>query len=752
MKRLPNFLLMMLTTVLLATFITSCSESGSDSDPSTTPTQPQTPVSDGDWQVVPATGGTIEKGDITITFPSGTFNKDTKIAITEVKKGETCGEYEASKFYQLTTPAKLDKPLSVSIKSAEQADDIRFMTVAQALEKSTYELVKQDVSFDADYSNSKYHFTLPATKNDEDDGNTYLTMGLAHYPSGDDVNGTRTGTRYIMEGQVGNIEWYYEPSWLLTSKQKSLYNRLKPKINQYVIEALKQIQALGFSTRSSRKIPIHFVNDFLFGKDAFGFFEQHTLYDEWNVVKINMCKFSDLYDKDGEEAFLAQLKRTTIHELFHYYQSEYDPRSPIKKAFSPGEENILCEAGSVWIEQFVNDGQLDGNFVSQYLPSYRKSLYNYRECWKLDSENNKTFVKMTAAHGYGMSSLLYYMTSPISEMKGTFGIDKMEIVKLYKKWKTYTTKTFEPLESWLRDYDAWDSFSRYKYDEYLAGTVCATGKTALLSACFFLPNIGFLLSFGGERRKAAAAAYYRSHEIADVVHCVVVFLGGNIISPVVIPAVELELAARVGTVFADFYPAVLERARRHPYSVYNIILRRRCPELSVAANNLDEARRRRVSHHLPYFSATGQRPERGVVFLVGFLKAFLARVKVVLVDPVPHSVLPSPKPHRGRIDGAVVAGDRKVLKTALGRVAVHRVIRHKRIDRAVNRNPFSAHKALVKRSRIKAFVPALHLFGERGIVVHRKMQIERVFLLRLFDPLAVEPVLGVLGVTVEPEP
>ena len=138
MKRLPNFLLMMLTAVLLATFITSCSESGSDSDPSTTPTQPQTPVSDGDWQVVPATGGTIEKGDITITFPSGTFNKDTKIAITEVKKGETCGEYEASKFYQLTTPAKLDKPLSVSIKSAEQADDIRFMTVAQALEKSTY--------------------------------------------------------------------------------------------------------------------------------------------------------------------------------------------------------------------------------------------------------------------------------------------------------------------------------------------------------------------------------------------------------------------------------------------------------------------------------------------------------------------------------------------------------------------------------------------------------------------------------------
>ena len=472
MKRLPNFLLMMLTTVLLATFITSCSESGSDSDPSTTPTQPQTPVSDGDWQVVPATGGTIEKGDITITFPSGTFNKDTKIAITEVKKGETCGEYEASKFYQLTTPAKLDKPISVSIKSEEQADDIRFMTVAQALEKSTYELVQQDVSFDADYSNSKYHFTLPATKNDEDDGNTYLTMGLAHYPSGDDVNGTRTGTRYIMEGQVGNIEWYYEPSWLLTSKQKSLYNRLKPKINQYVIEALKQIQALGFSTRSSRKIPIHFVNDFLFGKDAFGFFEQHTLYDEWNVVKINMCKFSDLYDKDGEEAFLAQLKRTTIHELFHYYQSEYDPRSPIKKAFSPGEENILCEAGSVWIEQFVNDGQLDGNFVSQYLPSYRKSLYNYRECWKLDSENNKTFVKMTAAHGYGMSSLLYYMTSPISEMKGTFGIDKMEIVKLYKKWKTYTTKTFEPLESWLRDYDAWDSFSRYKYDEYLLTMLC----------------------------------------------------------------------------------------------------------------------------------------------------------------------------------------------------------------------------------------------------------------------------------------
>ena len=53
-----------------------------------------------------------------------------------------------------------------------------------------------------------------------------------------------------------------------------------------------------------------------------------------------------------------------------------------------------------------------------------------------------------------------------------YDIDKMEIVKLYKKWKTYTTKTFEPLESWLRDYDAWDSFSRYKYDEYLLTMLC----------------------------------------------------------------------------------------------------------------------------------------------------------------------------------------------------------------------------------------------------------------------------------------
>lgn len=48
---------------------------------------PEVPVNKDDWQTIPASGGTITKDSISIAFPSGTFMSDSKVAITEVKKG-----------------------------------------------------------------------------------------------------------------------------------------------------------------------------------------------------------------------------------------------------------------------------------------------------------------------------------------------------------------------------------------------------------------------------------------------------------------------------------------------------------------------------------------------------------------------------------------------------------------------------------------------------------------------------------------
>ena len=81
---------------VLPLLMAACSENNNEENGGKTTPNPNVPVSNDDWQTVPATGGSIEKGDIVLTFPSGTFGKDTKVAITEVKKGTIGGKFEAS--------------------------------------------------------------------------------------------------------------------------------------------------------------------------------------------------------------------------------------------------------------------------------------------------------------------------------------------------------------------------------------------------------------------------------------------------------------------------------------------------------------------------------------------------------------------------------------------------------------------------------------------------------------------------------
>lgn len=471
MKDLRFWLAAMMAVVFILGLTACGSSEGSDDPDKPEIPKPETPIADGDWLTIPAAGGTIEKGDITLTFPSGTFSKETKVAVTEVRKGQTVGnDYEASSFYQITMPLKVDKPISVSIKYSDKSNDIRFVTVAPGLMKSSYEIEQQVVCYTGTFSNGSYNLTLPATKNDEDDGESHMTIGLGHAPSDNDASGARIATRaddIEIEGKVGDIEWYYNNSYLLTPSQRFVFRRVKSKFNKYITEAIKHIHSLGFATKTPRKIPIEFFNGFGKDADADGYFSQSIWSDERNSVRFNMYKLSAYEDDE------LYLKRVTIHELFHYFQSEYDPRSPAKKLILADEENVLCEAGSMWIEHLVNNDTLCANFIEKYMTDYRLSLYDVKEAWKLDQTAKSARLKYSN-HGYAMSTLLYYLTHPMSKPKVHYGIDKTKILNLYKKWETYPGKSFYPFELWLQDYgEAWMTFTTYGIDDYWLSLACS---------------------------------------------------------------------------------------------------------------------------------------------------------------------------------------------------------------------------------------------------------------------------------------
>lgn len=447
MKRLSNFLLLMLTAVLLATFITSCSESSSDSDPSTTPTQPQTPVSDGDWQVVPATGGTIEKGDITITFPSGTFSGETKVAITEVSRGDALGVDEVSKFYQLTVPARVDKPFTVKIKCAEHGEGINVVAHMPTYQISEGEWTFSNIILPSEYDTGEYSANMPASSSENDISSTIsFSLGIARIEYwGQRSNGTR-GTRgasvnskYDEPYTYGNFSWHF----IFTNSQlqiwKDYIEENHVKIHSIIREAIKKIHDLGFKV-TERDVAVDFK---ILPPQIFGTMNQNPWKNEKSTVTLSVELLSILSNED-------KLRSSAIHEFFHIFQADYDKYA--RSYTNLNDRQLMYEAGAVWIEQFMNeDGAFSKDFAKEHISWFVKGFNNIDEIHEHDGDIKKDnpsksqiSTRAHASHGYGMSSLFQYLTKKCTK----YDINDQKIVELYELWRDKKLLTKDCLEQW----------------------------------------------------------------------------------------------------------------------------------------------------------------------------------------------------------------------------------------------------------------------------------------------------------------
>lgn len=448
-----HMLMTVMSLVLLG--LAACGEK-EDAKESDSPETPVTPVTPSNGTTVPVTGGTITKGDITLTFSSGTFTEDTEVAVTEVTKGEAYGEFEASKFYQLTLPAKIDRPIEVKIKCNIENGSLLGVLIESGLRKSMAEETTHSIYLEGTYDSGEYTCTIPTTQNNKDDEASTVKIGLINVSedSSAQTRAVKPASKFlVIQGKVENIEWYYDmynfEYMLLSRTNKNKLTSYFGKINGFISDALTKIHDLGFKIETSRKIPFIFTTLNL-SKDHFGAFVQSPSDDKESSIELHLTK---VLTNESDKS----LSQTIIHELLHYFQADYDPRSPKKKC-GGAEENVICEAASVWAEQFMNNGKLNGEFVEQYLQLYVRSMDNIDELrpntinsfyhpfdWKAAE------IKRHAEHGYAMSTLLYYLTNPMSEMEA-FDIDKKSIVEIFKLWKTdnaYVGHTFLPFEKWL---------------------------------------------------------------------------------------------------------------------------------------------------------------------------------------------------------------------------------------------------------------------------------------------------------------
>ena len=418
----------LMTAAVMALCLTACSEKSDNEEP-VSPT-PQVPT--GDWQTVPASGGTIEKGDISITFPSGTFTAETKVAVTEVKKGDIRGDDEVSPFYQVTMPAVTRQKMTVSIKSDATDDDI--IMVAHGLASSlSGETCYVDMPLDATHRNGVYTAELPVFDNNADASYMgTITFGLTHAASAPTTaKAHSTETRSKDNGTfVFNFDW--------GNRYVAMENKeLQDEMEGYLYEAVRLINGLGIKVQEDRKVPIIIEKDKTHGGSHLNDGE-HGRYviGQWSrkhgYILINdgfrTQEEPNKYDKET-------LRKTIIHELFHYFQTDYDPRDDFwKGGYFWGDTNsdylMLYESGGVWIEKLMAN---EGNFSSTFISNMDRAPTVMRGLCNVVDGNSQSL-------GYGQAIFLEYMT----KQKGNEAVKILletwkenngkEALDIYKAW------------------------------------------------------------------------------------------------------------------------------------------------------------------------------------------------------------------------------------------------------------------------------------------------------------------------------
>ena len=204
-----NLLLHLLGIAILLSGITACSSS-KDED---RPLVPDAKVEESDWQTVPTGGGTIEKGDITIKFPNGTFAEEAKIAVTKVDSTNLAGEYACSECYQIVLPATgTAKEITISFKCDESTENVDMLAKMPGWNSHTSQFSNYTFFLDSKASGKTISTTIPIMNSDGEE-QPFFTIGLAN--SGTSVADTRAGNsaKYDYKWDINIRRKYYQSGY-----------------------------------------------------------------------------------------------------------------------------------------------------------------------------------------------------------------------------------------------------------------------------------------------------------------------------------------------------------------------------------------------------------------------------------------------------------------------------------------------------------------------------------------------------------
>lgn len=451
---------------------TACSKSSDSIDEEEI--KPITPVSDSDWQTVSSSGGTIEKGDLTLTFPSGTFSSDAKVAITETAGNRLVDSDVAASFYQVLVPREgVGKQSRVSLKIPDGTKNVRMVVLSPGWNRHTNTTRNVFCELQASVTDGTATATLPALSEDPDT-NPYFYIGLLD----DDGDETRAATRaasdyrFKVTRDVGWLEYY---------RNKDTYDKIEAYLNENVPIALQKLKDHGFPLPS---VNIQYTVRFPKDKDEKECWGTWTP-SHWSIymsdIYINKEKLFQLMKEPNNTELRNQLQATLVHESAHaIHDLIFEPRSgrDMKAAGAEGDEwAMLDEAMGCWTEKFWGDMAVGGELGAKNLPLVMKELFphelSYPAC---------------RAHGYGMSGFLEYLAK-----KSRNGDNSM--VKLYRYQKGRTLR--QALEKYVEE----EGVAFFHHDAYYDFVLSALNNNLIQGVSTedcFVSKKGITKTAGGE--------------------------------------------------------------------------------------------------------------------------------------------------------------------------------------------------------------------------------------------------------------
>ena len=375
--------------------------------------------------IVQESGGKIEYGDITIDFPSGTFNSSTKVTISEVEKGLIAGDAELTSYYKVKLSSGLRSFFAAGIKMPKTSNEeqLRMMFVTPGWAPSFDITGLAYHILNIVYHDGAYYARIPKMDNPDEVGETEVYFGLTTQSIRTSDSQTRESSyQWLQTGTPKDEElfWYGGPGWL--------YFKLQ---NEIIPAARKKIKELGFDKEVA---PITYHVHIL-DSDDWGKYNSSTFGASLGSISLNEEKLLELKPDDNYE----ELCQSVLHETLHFYQRYYGLQTPFEYTMA----TVLDEATAVWSERYFGGMPSTNtkNHVCEFIPCIKPEHKDV-----LDKPYNKDVEKRPwdLRHlnvGYGMSSLIEYLCKKSD--------DKIAI-ELYKAREKDVYNTIGVVENYAR--------------------------------------------------------------------------------------------------------------------------------------------------------------------------------------------------------------------------------------------------------------------------------------------------------------